>query len=204
MSPPNQLTLLRILLTPVFAWLLFSDSPGMKQAALVVYVFAALTDWYDGWVARRWGFVTRWGKFFDPLADKILTSTAFVAFVVIGYAASWMVWIIVVRDITITLLRSFAEFRHQSVDTSKFAKTKTVIQLFIIYYFLTVYVIRSSPSFAEPAAPYLDLFATRTLMDSSMMFVTLLTAVTGLFYLWNNRVIVRGLFARSVDTSEVE
>jgi len=70
----------------------------MKQAALVVYVFAALTDWYDGWVARRWGYVTRWGKFFDPLADKILTSTAFVTFVLVGYADAWLVWIIVVRE----------------------------------------------------------------------------------------------------------
>jgi CDP-diacylglycerol--glycerol-3-phosphate 3-phosphatidyltransferase len=204
MSPPNQLTLLRILLTPVFAWLIFSDSPGMKQAALVVYVLAALTDWYDGWVARRWGYVTRWGKFFDPLADKILTSTAFVTFVLIGYAAAWMIWIIVVRDIVITLLRSFAEFRHRSIDTNKFAKTKTLIQLFVIYYFLVVYVIRSSPAFAEPLAPYLERWASRPLMDASMLIVTLLTAVTGVFYVWNNRVILRGLFSRSVDSPETE
>ena len=81
MSPPNQLTLLRIILTPAFALLLISDSPINKQIALVVYCLAALTDWYDGWVARRWGYITHWGKFLDPLADKVLTSAAFISFI---------------------------------------------------------------------------------------------------------------------------
>src|SRR3990172_4875388 len=93
-SPPNQLTLLRILLTPVFVYFLFSDKPIDKQIALGIFIIAAITDWYDGYVARRWGYITRWGKFLDPLADKVLTSAAFFSFVVIGYAELWMVLII--------------------------------------------------------------------------------------------------------------
>jgi CDP-diacylglycerol---glycerol-3-phosphate 3-phosphatidyltransferase len=204
MSPPNQLTLLRILLTPLFAVLLFSESPANKQLALGIYVLAALTDWYDGWVARRWGYVTRWGKFFDPLADKVLTSTAFISFVSIGYAEAWMVWIIVVRDICITLLRSYGEFRQHPVDTSGFAKTKTLMQLFVIYCLLAVYVVRATPSLREPLAPMLDAIATPFVIFFLMLLVTLFTAATGLFYLWNNRSILKELCSSRADTPEVE
>ena len=106
MSIPNSLTIFRILLTPVFVILLFSDSSFWKQISLVVYIVAALTDWYDGWVARKYGYVTRWGKFLDPLADKILSSAALFSFVALSLVDAWMVWIIVLRDFLITGLRS--------------------------------------------------------------------------------------------------
>ena len=92
---PNQLTLLRVLLTPVFVALLLSTTPLYLQLSLVVFVIAALTDWYDGWAARRLGYVSRWGKFMDPLADKILSAAALLAFAWIGLINSWMVWLII-------------------------------------------------------------------------------------------------------------
>ena len=73
---PNQLTLLRVVLTPVFALLLTSEASFNKQLSLAVFVIAALTDWYDGWVARKFGNISRWGKFLDQLADKVLSSSA--------------------------------------------------------------------------------------------------------------------------------
>src|SRR6185503_6314128 len=101
MSLPNSLTILRIFLTPVFVVLLLSDSPFERQLSVVVYVVAALTDWYDGWVARRYGSMSRWGKFLDPLADKILSSAALLAFVALGLIDAWMVWVVVGRDVVI-------------------------------------------------------------------------------------------------------
>src|SRR5512140_1603472 len=89
---PNQLTLLRIVLTPVFVMFLLSDSSLYLQLSLIVFVIAALTDWYDGWIARKMGYVSRWGKFLDPLADKVLSSAALLAFVALGLVSAWMVW----------------------------------------------------------------------------------------------------------------
>jgi len=133
-SPPNQLTFLRILLTPVFLIFLFSPYPIMRQWSLVVFILAAITDWYDGWVARRWGYVTRWGTFFDPLADKVVTSAALIAYIYLGLVAGWMVWIIVIRDAIITLLRSYAEYKGKPVETSKLAKIKILYHLYQSFY----------------------------------------------------------------------
>src|SRR5690606_21497049 len=98
---PNQLTILRIILTPVFFILFILDNSIYKQLSLLVFIIAALTDWYDGWLARKFNYITSWGKFWDPLADKILTSSAFVGFVLIGIIDLWMVIIILLRDFLI-------------------------------------------------------------------------------------------------------
>lgn len=204
MSPPNQLTLVRVILTPVFAFLLISDSTTNKQLALLVYVIAALTDWYDGWVARRWGFITRWGKFFDPLADKILTSTAFIMFAWIGYADAWMVWIIVVRDLLVTALRSYTEYKGKPVDTSKFAKTKTFVQLVVIYLFLIAYVVRNSPALYSIAGTIVNRIMIPEVTFSAMLIVTFLTAWTGILYAVRNWQTIKDLFSTHARTAESE
>lgn len=195
MSPPNQLTLLRVLLTPVFVVLLFSGSPFSREIGFGVYIIAAVTDWYDGYVARRWGYITRWGKFFDPLADKVLTSAAFVSFAVIGYTEWWMVWIIVVRDLVITTLRSFAEFKNKPIDTSMFAKTKTLLQLVVIYLLLIVYIVRSDASLYSRLGAWVDVIGTPAAIYGAMLAVTVLTAWTGVMYFINNRVTLKELFS---------
>ncbi len=194
MSPPNQLTLLRVLLTPVFVVLLFSDSPVNKEIGFGVYILAALTDWYDGYVARRWGYITRWGKFFDPLADKVLTSAAFISLAVIGYTEWWMVWVIVVRDLVITTLRSFAEFKNKPIDTSMFAKTKTLLQLLVIYVLLALYIVRSDERLSVPLSAWTDVIGAPSVIYTSMLVVSLLTAWTGVMYLVNNRAVIKELF----------
>jgi CDP-diacylglycerol--glycerol-3-phosphate 3-phosphatidyltransferase len=204
MSPPNQLTLLRIVLTPVFVLLLFSDAPANKELALLVYLLAAITDWYDGWVARRWGYVTRWGKFLDPLADKVLTSAAFISFVFIGYADAWMVWIIVVRDLFITLLRSYSELKERPVETIKFAKTKTFVQLVVIYLFLIAYVVRSAPSLYASLGYWIDIVASKNIMFGLMMTATLLTAWSGILYLIQNWKAIKELFTSNGRAAETE
>lgn len=175
--------------------LLFSEEPTHKVLALVVYILAAITDWYDGYVARRWGYITRFGKFLDPLADKVLTSAAFISFIYIGYAQAWMVWTIVVRDVIITALRSFAEWKGKPVDTSMFAKTKTFVQLLFIYLLLFTYVVRSVPEYSITLTTWSERFVTPTTIYFSMLIVTVLTVWTGIAYLINNWKILLELFS---------
>ncbi|HTX18139.1 MAG TPA: CDP-diacylglycerol--glycerol-3-phosphate 3-phosphatidyltransferase [Bacteroidota bacterium] len=202
MSPPNQLTLLRILLTPAFVLLLFSDSPANKQLALLIFCLAAITDWYDGWVARRWGYVTRWGKFLDPLADKVLTSAAFISFIAIGYASAWMVWIIVVRDLLITFLRSYSEFKNKPVETIRFAQTKTFFQLVVIYLFLSAYIVRTSTTLSALFGGWFDIVASKEIMFVLMLVVTVLTAWTGGIYLVQSRGTIKELFVSNGRAAE--
>ena len=84
MTLPNQLTILRIVLTPLFLILFLSSEPLLKQISVGIFIIAALSDWYDGWLACKFNYITEWGKFMDPLADKILTSAAFIGFASAG------------------------------------------------------------------------------------------------------------------------
>ncbi len=193
-SLPNQLTLLRILLTPVFVSLLFSQDHRLRQWAFVAFTIASLTDWYDGWVARKWGYISRWGKFFDPLADKVLTSAAFFAFAILGLAQYWMVWIIVIRDILITLLRSLAEYKDQTVVTTYFAKVKTFAQMTLIYYILILYLAKTTPGFWSDHQPLFDMLLNPTLVYILMLIITIITLWTGITYIIDNRKTILNLY----------
>lgn len=193
---PNQLTVLRIILTPVFIFLFLSNDPRMIQISLGVFLLAALTDWYDGWLARKFNYITEWGKFMDPLADKILTSTAFFGFVYIGMLNFWMVLAIVFRDLLITLLRAYADYRKVSFTTSNLAKWKTFSQMFFLYYLLILYTLRTIPSLNDN---YKSLF--QSLLDQQFVFwtmlaITLFTVITGITYLTSNRTLIKQLFTR--------
>jgi CDP-diacylglycerol--glycerol-3-phosphate 3-phosphatidyltransferase len=194
---PNQLTLLRVILTPVFVALLLSDSSVYKQLSLVVFIIAAITDWYDGWIARKLGYISRWGKFFDPLADKILSSAALIAFASLGLVDGWMVWIIVVRDFLITGLRIYAEYRGQPVVTTKGAQAKTFGEFVVIYYILILYVVRSVPVVYDRFGPTIDDLMHPQVLFGMMLLVTLTTVGTGVAYLLANRKILRELYAGS-------
>jgi CDP-diacylglycerol--glycerol-3-phosphate 3-phosphatidyltransferase len=192
----NRLSLLRILLSPVFFFLFISSVPQLRHFSLLVFFIAALTDWYDGVLARRFNAVTNAGKFLDPLADKFLTSAAFLAFAALGLVAWWMVWAIVVRDVLITLLRSLGEARGASIVTSKTAQTKTFVQMVALYYVLLLVVSRDvrwvQASFGT------DIFTTLlhpVLLYWLMLAVTVLTLFTGLQYLYDNRSFLATLFA---------
>lgn len=200
-TPPNQLTFLRILLTPVFLIFLFSPIQEMRQWSLLIFILAAITDWYDGWLARRWGYVTRWGTFFDPLADKVVTSAALIAYVYLGLVEGWMVWIIVVRDAIITLLRSFAEFKGKPVDTTKLAKVKTFAQFVIIYYLLILYVAQNTPSLNEHYGGLIQSLLNYSLVYSMMLIVTLLTLWTGISHFIVNWEHIRVLYDTPDQTS---
>ena len=195
MTLPNQLTILRILLTPVFVLLFIGERLVLKQVSVLVFAVAALTDWYDGWVARKTGNVTKWGVFLDPLADKILTSAAFIAFALLGMVEWWMVWVIVVRDISITLLRSFAELRGRTLYTNYSAKVKTFAQMVFIYGVLLAVVFKNS---VAEFSPIINVILNKNVLYYSMFVVTILTLGTGLQYLIENFKIIHSFF-RSVS-----
>lgn len=192
---PNQLTLLRVLLTPVFAFFILSDSPLNKQISLGVFVVAALTDWYDGWIARKFGYVSRWGKFLDPLADKVLSSAALLVYVTLGLVDGWMVWIVIVRDFLITGLRSYAEYRDEPILTSRGAQAKTFGQFVVIYYILILYVAKCVPPVYQEFQGAIDTLMDPRVLFGMMLLVTLSTVGTGIAYLFDNRRFLRELTA---------
>jgi CDP-diacylglycerol--glycerol-3-phosphate 3-phosphatidyltransferase len=180
---PNQLTIIRIILTPVFVFLFIQDDFTYRLIASIVFFVAAFTDWYDGYYARRFQSVTRWGQFMDPLADKILVSSALVVFAYMKFLYWWMIFIIIGRDALITYLRSFALHIGKPIITSVVAKWKTFLQMGFILGFLIYINIPGLPSvyLNDSRHPWL-LWTTLTLA-----VVVALTLISGIHYLVANR-----------------
>lgn len=191
---PNQLTVLRIILTPVFLVLFLSENSSYKQLSLIVFIIAAITDWYDGWLARKFNYITNWGKFMDPLADKILTSTAFLAFAFLGVLEMWMVILIVIRDFLITGLRLYAEYKGDRMSTSHIAKWKTFLQMVFIYYLLLVFTLKTVESVYNGNEYLFSILTDHGFIYITMLFVTILTVITGITYLYSNRRLIKRLF----------
>jgi CDP-diacylglycerol--glycerol-3-phosphate 3-phosphatidyltransferase len=127
----NLLTVVRILLVPVFVWLLFADGTGWRVAALVVFVVASITDRLDGELARKRHIVTDFGKIADPIADKALTGSALVSLSIMGELWWWVTIVILVREIGITVMR-FVIIRYGVMPASKGGKIKTTLQVVAI------------------------------------------------------------------------
>jgi CDP-diacylglycerol--glycerol-3-phosphate 3-phosphatidyltransferase len=134
---PNLLTFLRALLVPVILWLLAIDDPTARWWAFGIFVFAAATDSIDGWVARRWHGVTRWGQLADPIADKLLIVGSLASLAWVGELPWWAVNVIVAREVAVTLLRVRLVARLGLVmPASRWGKAKTVSQVIAVGAFL--------------------------------------------------------------------
>lgn len=186
MTLPNQLTILRIILSPVFLFFFLSEAIWMKQISVAIYIIAALSDWYDGWLARKFNYITSWGKFWDPLADKILTSAAFIGFAIVDLIPWWMIIIIVGRDVIITLLRVFADIRNYAFTTSYYAKWKTMLQMVFLYYLLILYVAQFSPEINSLYKEIISTLLNRQLIYFIALFITLITLHSGILYIKRN------------------
>jgi CDP-diacylglycerol--glycerol-3-phosphate 3-phosphatidyltransferase len=127
---PNAITVVRILLTPVFIWLLLTADPdsAARWAAGVFFILAIATDGIDGWIARRWNLVTDLGKILDPIADKGLTGSALVCLAILGELPWWVVVLILVREIGITIWRLFELRLGRVIPASRGGKLKTIAQ----------------------------------------------------------------------------
>lgn len=194
MTLPNQLTILRIVLSPVFLFLFLLEQSLMKQISLIVFIIAALSDWYDGWLARKFNYITSWGKFWDPLADKILTSAAFIGFALVDLVPLWMVIIIVGRDLLITLLRIFADKKEYPFTTSYYAKWKTMLQMFFLYYLLVLFVIKNSPEIYKNYSDIISMLLNKDFVYYTMLLITIITFHSGYLYVKQNWLIIKKLF----------
>lgn len=194
MTIPNQLTITRIVLTPIFAILFLANNKVLNQVSLLIFFIAALTDWYDGWLARKFNYISNLGKFLDPLADKILTSTAFFCFVAINMLDFYLVLIIVIRDILVTLLRVYAQYKNHVLATSFLAKVKTSVQMIFLYYLLVIYIGLEKELFKFIDKGYIKYFLHSDLIKFSMYFITLITVYTGFSYFYTNRYTIKEIF----------
>ncbi|MBD1224234.1 CDP-diacylglycerol--glycerol-3-phosphate 3-phosphatidyltransferase [Virgibacillus halodenitrificans] len=144
MNIPNRITISRILLIPIFILLLSlplnwgnwqigeSTLPIADFAAAILFIFASVTDWVDGFYARKYNLVTNLGKFLDPLADKLLVSAALILLVEMGFAPAWVVIIIISREFAVTGLRLVAAGEGFVLAAGSMGKLKTATQMIAI------------------------------------------------------------------------
>ncbi|HJC20892.1 MAG TPA: CDP-diacylglycerol--glycerol-3-phosphate 3-phosphatidyltransferase [Candidatus Butyricicoccus avicola] len=139
MTTANKITLVRILMIPFFVVFAVLGGPKYDTIALILFCLASVTDFLDGYVARKYNQVTDFGKFVDPLADKLLVTAALVIFVERGLFAAWMVFVILAREFIITSLRNVAAAKGQVMAAAWSGKVKTCVQIAgIILIFLYV------------------------------------------------------------------
>lgn len=185
---PNIISLFRIAISPVFYYFLISGDNLFVSIGCILFLVGAYSDYLDGMLARKYHEVTPHGVFIDPLADKVLTTAAFVAFVQMGIIELWMVLIIIVRDFSTTLLRVWGEKADMPIRTSNSAKFKTFLQMvFIGAILIALFLINS-----------FDVGALRELLGSeivyySMLVLTVLTVWTLVEYLISNRNVIKKL-----------
>lgn len=133
MNLPNKLTVLRVLLVPVFViFLMCSITPYDKWIALFVFIIASLTDMLDGKIARKYNLVTNFGKFMDPLADKLLVCSAFICFIELEKLPTWMVLIVIAREFIISGFRLVAADNGIVIAASMWGKYKTAVSMVMI------------------------------------------------------------------------
>ncbi|HOQ48977.1 MAG TPA: CDP-diacylglycerol--glycerol-3-phosphate 3-phosphatidyltransferase [Candidatus Kapabacteria bacterium] len=133
---PNILTFFRALAAPLFFVLFLSNNRDFILLAGIVFVLAAITDFFDGYLARKMNATSEWGAFADPLADKFLTTSVFIAFVIVKIVPLWMVAIILLRDFSTTFLR-LVKISNKKIKTSYTAKIKTTLQMIFIFVVLS-------------------------------------------------------------------
>jgi CDP-diacylglycerol---glycerol-3-phosphate 3-phosphatidyltransferase len=208
MNFPNTLSIIRILLSPVFVYCFLSSDNTLVVLSFFIFTIASLTDWYDGWYARKYGFKTRWGQFLDPLADKILTSSALIAFYILkqkmpGFlgndnivSLSILIAVIILRDIILTLVRSFSELRGKEFKTSMISKTKTLIQM--TYIFIVIGIMALSIIFTGTVSGnYIKSLLFSNINYYIISIITLLTVGSGIAYIFESREPVNSKLAKT-------
>lgn len=179
MNLPNKLTVLRIIMVPFFVMFLLVDAIPLHYLwALIFFSAASLTDCLDGHIARKNNLVTNFGKFLDPLADKVLVLSAMIGFIELGLAGSVVVIIVIAREFLVTSLRLVAAGDGTVIAASIYGKIKTIIQMFSIVGIL----------FLEALNEIVSLGINITLISNVLMWITAaITVISGVDYLIKNR-----------------
>jgi CDP-diacylglycerol--glycerol-3-phosphate 3-phosphatidyltransferase len=186
---PNKLTLSRFLLTGVFLIVIFSKIRFHESLALLLFSAASLTDYFDGKIARRDKIITNFGILMDPLADKILVCSAFIAFVDRDWMPAWMVVVIVGRELAITGLRLLAATKNVVLAAERFGKHKTISQI------VSIIAVLVMASYVEWGVVGTSIFGFKIFgkpwvvpfTEASKWVAVLLTLFSGIIYLWKNR-----------------
>lgn len=173
MNLANKITIFRVFLIPFFMIVLYSNLEYSSYLAGIIFVFASLTDTLDGYIARSRNLVTNFGKFIDPLADKVLVSSALISLVDLGKIPAWVVVLIIAREFTITGFRIIAASEGVNIAASSLGKIKTITQLVAI----TSILINNYP-FNLINFPF----------DMILLYISLFfTLLSGIDYLYKNR-----------------
>ena len=183
MNLPNKLTIARLIMTPLFLAALLITFPHNYLVALVIFALASITDYIDGNLARKYNLITDFGKFLDPLADKMLTTAAFLGFIHlnIGVGITWITFIVLIREFLITSLRLVSAGKGNVIAANMWGKLKTVSQMLAIIIaiggkYLTTLVTGESLAFT------LDLITNVMLWISAV-----LTVISGVIYVIQNK-----------------
>jgi CDP-diacylglycerol---glycerol-3-phosphate 3-phosphatidyltransferase len=177
----NILTLVRFFIAPIFVVCVLADTPLGMHLAVVLFVIGALTDYFDGALARRYGEETEIGVYLDPLADKVLTTAAFTTFYLVDVMPLWMLLVIVIRDFGTTVLRSVASSSGRPLVTSRSAKWKTFLQMcFIVYALVLLWAMHNAPSDVMRSSSSALLHSDVTY--ASILIITLFTLWTAIQY----------------------
>ena len=189
MNLPNALTIFRVILTPFFIYLLFSSSMYSNLYALIIFILASVTDAFDGYYARKYNIETEFGNFLDPLADKILVSSAFISFYLLDLIELWMVVVILSRDFFITFLRIVMKNNGQSLKTSRIAKSKTAVQLILIIFILIFLALEKME--ASMFSLFGNIILEYNIVYNATFIVSIFTFYTGFRYFQNNYDIIK-------------
>ncbi|MCG2713168.1 MAG: CDP-diacylglycerol--glycerol-3-phosphate 3-phosphatidyltransferase [Candidatus Omnitrophica bacterium] len=187
MNLPNRLTIWRIVLTFVFMFLLFSSGVLGKVLALAAFTIACITDFYDGYIARKYNLITDLGKLLDPIADKILVMAAFLAFVEMRLVPAWMVVVIIFRELVITGIRIIGVSKGKVLAASLAGKHKTVSQMISIFFILGVIIIKEAGDagisfWRAEYEPFLNIS-----IYILMLITVVLTLISGISYFIKNK-----------------
>ncbi len=182
MTLPNILTCVRVLLIPVFMVLAYQNNMPCDIAALIVYVVACLTDYVDGYLARKNNQVTNFGKFMDPVADKLLVMAALLLFVEDGTISAWMVAIILGREFIVSALRMVAASEGLVIAANMWGKAKTMITMITLIFLLCPI----GPIMLGPVS-----------LQTVMIWITvIITAVSGVTYITDNFAVIKDGFTQ--------
>ncbi len=190
MNLPNQLTVARIIMTPLFMAAMLINFPHHYLVALVLFAAASFTDFLDGNIARARGIVTNFGKFLDPLADKMLTTAAFLAFLAkgFGWGIAWVLFIVLFREFMIASLRLVAVSSEvkKVIPANMWGKVKTVTQMIAIIFGIALLY------FAESILPMLNLSWTASVNTINVLYIvycillwvsTVVAVISGAIYM---------------------
>ena len=173
MNLPNKLTLLRICLIPVFVILMLSKVSNFFLISCIIFIIASITDFLDGKIARKYNLVTDFGKFMDPLADKLLVLSALICMIEYDLVAGWMVIIIVARELTVSILRAIAADNGKVIAASGGGKIKTTSQM------IAIILLSIGANYSNSQIVFVGTIA--------MYIATIFTLYSGIDYLYKNR-----------------